>query len=565
MAFRIVTEKSIIRKRLFDSNLLQYAKENRDEGFFNDVTVTAGSKSIAANRMVLSCQSKYFEKMFKSSFKERYSNTVEIQGAQENAVKDIIDYFYSERIEINGDTVMDLLAASDYLQVDDVKQFCFDFLQSNISPQNCFLILNAANTYRNNKLIDQIHQFIGQHFDSIIQTKEFQLLSKTQFITCLSKLDQKQVKQMSIYQALITWIKHDKTRREKEFVELFQQLIDINKLSIMFVENALLNERLITDNVDCHKLVLTAFSKLLREKSASFSQPSFTQVISLGGRSTGQKVCDVYNSQGKALQTYPDLPEKIRLACSLKINDNVFSIGGDASDTYISQPTRNIWRLNLKAAERQWSPIALMIEKRCVMGAAVYRNGLVVAGGHNGLQSTNSAEFYQISSNRWTSISSMKQPRSHHQLVSSDDYLLVLGGRNDFENFSSSVIKLRDLNGEWEDLNPMQTPRKCFAAVNCNNIVYAIGGLISLRKSTKSVEKYDALADAWSFVNEMNNERFEHSACVMNGKIIVVGGFDDIGNCVKEIECYDPSNNTWSIVGRTNDGFASHSIVATEE
>ena len=78
MTLQIISAKPIIKKRLFDSNLLQYAKRNREEGFFNDVTVTTGNKSITANRMVLSCNSKYFEKMFKASFEERYSNTIEV-------------------------------------------------------------------------------------------------------------------------------------------------------------------------------------------------------------------------------------------------------------------------------------------------------------------------------------------------------------------------------------------------------------------------------------------------------------------------------------------------------
>ena len=382
---------------------------------------------------------------------------------------------------------------------------------------------------------------------------------------CISKLDQKQVKQMSIYQALITWIKHDKTTREKDFVELFQQLVNTNQLSITDVENVLLNEQLITDSFHCYKSVLSVFSKLLKEKSAFFSRKQLSKVICLGGRNTSQKVCDVYSSQGKALQVYPNLPEKNRFACSLKINDCVFSIGGDTSEVFSVKATEKVWQLNLKAAEYTWNPIASMMEKRCLMGATVHQNGLVVAGGHNGKNYTASAEFYEVAINRWTAISSMKENRSNHQLVSCGDYLLALGGRNKYEKYLSSVTKLCDLNGKWEDLSPMKTPRICFAAVNCNGIVYAIGGLISLNITTKSTEKYNAAADTWCYISEMNIERCEHSACVLNDKIIVVGGYNGNGNSVIEIECYDPSNNTWSIVGEANDKFASHSTVAAEE
>ena len=323
MFAQIVSTKSIIRKRLKDTNLLQYARENRDEGFFSDVTVTTGNESIAANRMVLSCYSKYFEKMFKASFKERYSNTVEVQGAPETAVKSIIDYFYFESIEIKGETVMDLLAASDYLQVDDVKQFCFDFLQSNISPLNCFLIIKVANLYGNNVVADCTRQYISQNFTAVIKTDEFKLLSKSDLITCLLKLDQKLVEQITIYQALIAWIRYEKSTREKEFAELFRQLVDVNKLCIMDVEGVLLKEDLITDDANCCKVVLTALSKIVEEKRVLFIQRNLSKVISLGGWNTAQSVCHVYNMQDKFLQSYPDLPEMARLSCSLKLNDCV--------------------------------------------------------------------------------------------------------------------------------------------------------------------------------------------------------------------------------------------------
>ena len=255
--------------------------------------------------------------MFKTNLKERYSNKVEVQGAPETAVKSIIDYFYLESIEIKGETVMDLLAASDYLQVDDVKQFCFDFLQSNISQQNCFSLLNAANLSRHSRLVKQLHKYISTNFDLVTQTKTFLLLCIQDFTGHLLKLDKTQIKQMSLYQALIAWTKFDKTTREKEFAKFFPQLLDVNKLSITDVENVLLKERLITGNDNCYKLVQNAFSKLLEEKRrASFHQQKLSKVISLAGWNTGQKVCDVYNSQDNALQSYPDLPERIIFDCS---------------------------------------------------------------------------------------------------------------------------------------------------------------------------------------------------------------------------------------------------------
>jgi len=182
------------RSQTYSHTLLQYAKETRKEGFFNDVIVVTGKRSIPASRMVLACNSKYFECMFKTNMKERYSSTVKVQGAEDAAIQAIIEYFYEETIEINNHTVWDLLRASDYLQVDDVKEFCFEFLESNASVENAIHILTAADVYGKDCLSEQTYKFIRDNLEAITQTNDFLSLPKMELKLCLSKLNNQKVK-----------------------------------------------------------------------------------------------------------------------------------------------------------------------------------------------------------------------------------------------------------------------------------------------------------------------------------------------------------------------------------
>ena len=117
------------QQRIKGPTVLQYAIEKRNQGAFNDVTVEAGIETIAANRMILSCCSRFFEGMFDLEMKEKYQHDlVEINGHDGKAMKALIDF--------DNENVMDLLAASDYLQLYEVKQFYFDFLKSILSSDN---------------------------------------------------------------------------------------------------------------------------------------------------------------------------------------------------------------------------------------------------------------------------------------------------------------------------------------------------------------------------------------------------------------------------------------------
>ena len=101
---------SVTRQRAMNKSVLEYAKINRDEGCFNDVTITAESESIPANRLILSCYSIYFEKMFKSNMRERYEHVIKIQTIEGQSLKTLIDYIYSGTIDISNDNVMGLLS-----------------------------------------------------------------------------------------------------------------------------------------------------------------------------------------------------------------------------------------------------------------------------------------------------------------------------------------------------------------------------------------------------------------------------------------------------------------------
>ena len=42
-------------------------------------------------------------------------------------MKHLIEFIYTGTIAINNDNALDLLSIADYLQIDEAKQFCFEF------------------------------------------------------------------------------------------------------------------------------------------------------------------------------------------------------------------------------------------------------------------------------------------------------------------------------------------------------------------------------------------------------------------------------------------------------
>ena len=549
---------AVTRHRIGTSNLLHYANKSRMEGHFNDVTVIAANQRIPANRMILSWHSVFFEKMFKCSMKEKYERNVEIQNVDGLCLKVLIDYIYIGHIDIDEENVMKLLAASDYLQIEDVKQYCFDFLKSVITADNWFIVLNAVVMYRGEAIKDQVYDYISTHFDEIVRTDDFKRVSDEELGQCIANLNRNVVKETSIYQSIMNWVEHDPEERKHKVLNLLQ-LLKVDQLPYEFVE-ACSKENFLENNIECQKFL---FNVLLQTLKSQRDEMHGSKIISVGGVKNLSKITEVYNMRDNKPADYPDFPVPVSGHDLLKLNNYVFCLGGKLIKDNCWKVTKRVWFYHVKDKSMKWKEAAPMIDERNLMGATVHNDKLVVAGGHNGQRSVDAAEFYEMPLNRWNPISPLNQTRSGNALVSCKNCLYTLGGWGS-GNYLSSVEMLRETDGEWEEVQPMQKCRNWLAAVSCGNVIYAIGGKSGEAPdtTTKTVEKYDPDKKKWIYVSEMNHERRTHAACVVGGLIYVVGGTNAENQAVKTIECYFPSKDLWSVIGETKDKLFHHSIVA---
>lgn len=84
--------------------------------------------------------------------KEKYQKYVDIECIDKNSMNNLIEYIYTGTIVINNENVGNLLAAANYLQIEDVKLFCLEFLEQAISLNNCFVILAIEDRYQSKSL-----------------------------------------------------------------------------------------------------------------------------------------------------------------------------------------------------------------------------------------------------------------------------------------------------------------------------------------------------------------------------------------------------------------------------
>ena len=319
---------TVTKQRNDHFQLLKYANLKRKQGVFNDVTIKINNKCFSAKRLILSCFSEFFETMFQTEMKEKYQNTVDMNKIDEKSMQIIIDYIYTGIIVIDEENVIGLLSAADYLLMDDVKLYCFEFLESNVTSDNCFIVFDASILYENESLQNKVCDQISKDFDTVVEKDEFKHLSMDKLLFCLSNINRKLVEETSIYNAIITWTNHDLENRESEFAQLFQ-LITLDRLSLDFLVKVALNEKLVEQSLICFNKLKSTLSKQIEEMN---STESGSKIISLGGSKTLSKVIKVYEHHVENIIKYPDLPIKCLCHCSLFLSNTVYVIGGSNDD-----------------------------------------------------------------------------------------------------------------------------------------------------------------------------------------------------------------------------------------
>ena len=528
-------------------DLLQYAKTNRDDGTFNDVTIQTGHLSIGANRMVLSCYSTFFEKMFKSQMKERYESSITIHEIDSTALKHVIDYMYEGSITVNNTTVMDILAAADFLQLAEIKLFCFEFLKEHVSSDSWYAVLSAAKLYRCDQLQKYTYQFVTDHLDEITKSDDFKTISKDDLTSLISYLreNKKTVNESVICKIVIDWTKQDEEERKAVFADLFE-MIHLDEVSLELLE-CLFEESLVKDNPVCGNAITVALFSMLKTNQQTSKENISLTIFSVGGSQSIRKVLEILNLSKREEQKYPDFPYAVRGHCTVKLNGIVYCIGG-CEPRNTSNVHDEVYQIDLNETNLEWKEIVLLNGKRCMMSAAIFKGCLVVAGGWNGQCILSSVEFSSDPLKIWRKAFALRHKRGGNALAVCNGSLYALGGF-DGTTCLSSVERLDYFNESWQYVAPMLTPRFGFAVVSLNGCLYAIGGQSERKEKSalKTVERYDPGLNEWTYVCQMRLKRCYHCACVYDEKIFVIGGIDDRRNVIKEIECYDPSKDEWCI------------------
>ncbi|KAG8444943.1 hypothetical protein GDO86_009922 [Hymenochirus boettgeri] len=125
------------------------------------IEVTGGQK-IQAHKSVLAEKSDYFRARLSR-------DNLKIKGVSYCTLRLLVDYIYSQQLEVRLDNVVEVISGAKFLQIPCAVQCAMDSMHSQISLKNCYQVLHIAKKQRLNELREAAYKFMSDHFLQVLR------------------------------------------------------------------------------------------------------------------------------------------------------------------------------------------------------------------------------------------------------------------------------------------------------------------------------------------------------------------------------------------------------------
>lgn len=167
--------------------------------------------------------------MHRALFSTRWSSDVkpyDIPGVSPVVMSMIIQYGYTEYVHITEENVKGLLVAADQFLVLGLLNACCQFLESQLSPENCIGVYTLTEDFYNClKLHRKAYSYTLMNFEEVLHAfVEFLELSLEHLVRFIGQDELNVKKEEILFEAIVQWINHKPAERRKHIATLLSRV-----------------------------------------------------------------------------------------------------------------------------------------------------------------------------------------------------------------------------------------------------------------------------------------------------------------------------------------------------
>ncbi|CAI6371711.1 unnamed protein product [Macrosiphum euphorbiae] len=527
------------------AEMFQVLQSLRQHEVFCDIKLeTDDGTIIFGHKVVLASASPYFQAMF-THFAEKNKELVVIRELDSVTLQLLIDFIYSGKIMVTENNVQNLLPAANLLQLQEIKEACCGFLQTQLHFTNCLGVKELADLH-------SCPQLLTSSELDVIEGDEFLSLSSDQVVKLISSDELTVPYEEKVFECVIRWVTHELDSRKCMLPQLMEHvrlpLLSKNYILTKVIDEPLLNNGLcknyIMEALNFHSLgsdqLIGSIPKNIRTKHRLGDKV----ILVISGSGHFENRTEWYDPKINRWQFGPEMTLcRVKAGLAVLKNNFVFAMGGHSCGL----PVQTVNVLDLSSELPCWKSSVDMLVKRSKLGVGVINNCLYAVGGYDGANTLNSAELFDCSTQEQHMVSSMCTRRADFGIGVLNNLLYAVGGY-DYSTSQrlNSVECYHPSLDAWIPVAEMHVRRNDVGVGVLDGVLYAVGGGDRFG-ALKSVEAYSPATGVWTTIEDMRLPRQNAGVVALDGLLYVVGGWNflDVHNSV---EVYNPITNTWSML-----------------
>lgn len=514
-------------------------KKFREQKLFCDFTITVQPQNvdIHVHKLVMAACSDFFMVMVQGDFIESDQHRVFLKDVDLASIEAIIDFAYTGEIHINEENMHNITIAASILQAKEVERHCMDRFLSQMDYRTCLACFEYTDK---NALIRQYDIVKNYCLDKFAYAYPFSQLQELdlRILNSLICDENLRCKEYKIFEAVMKWISHDVTNRSKHLYQLIRN-IRFPLMTPKYLCQKVLPIELIKNCQQSSELVNKAIQHLSCWKNRPIDCPShpyidqplsiqprkcFRQrICAFGGWDDGKPIqsIEVYDFSKKGWLKSGNLDTPCCGIGSVVVDGFIYIIGGHDGQAYL----KTIAKYNVSNQQIEYFS---MKHKRTSVSAIAVNEWIYILGGQFGRQSLNLVCKYNHFTKEWVDCAPLLTPRLGAAVACVNNRIYVIGGGTpppDNED-SYSTVECYDIEtNEWSFVKSMKNARKHSNCIVYDDIIYVVGGRDN-KGHLRTAECYDPETDTWTAFPSMKMSRSGLGLVCVGNLIYAVGGYD---------------------------------------
>ncbi|KAG9329815.1 hypothetical protein JZ751_028924 [Albula glossodonta] len=520
--------------RLYQSTLLQDGlKELLNENKFVDCNLKVGERTLPCHKLIMAACSPYFRELFFSE------DGKEVEGNDEVILEDvdpttmdmIIGYLYSAEINLTDENVQDVFVVANRFQIPSVFTVCVNYLQRQLSPDNCLAIFRLGLVLNCPRLAAAARNYIADRFEILSKEEDFLQLAPHELFAIIGVDSLNVEKEEVVFESLMKWVRCNKEERVKILSDAFD-CIRFRLLPEKYFKEKVEEDDIIKADPELLKkvqIIKDAFTgKLpenLGESGEGGEECSFLPGYLNDNRRHGMYAKDLIlmindsvavaydaNENECFLASMAEQIPRNHVSITTKRNE-LYVIGGLFVDNDNKETPLQCYLYQLDSLAADWIALPPMPSPRCLFAIGECENFLFAVAGKD-LQTNESLDSvmcYDIEKMKWSETKKLPLRIHGHCVVSQNGLMYCIGGKTDDNKALNKMFAYNHKQSEWRELAAMRTARAMWETfpefpqersslnlVSSGGTLYGVGGFAMVQLENKECEPTE-VTDVWQY------------------------------------------------------------------